>query len=499
MSIEKIVFRIALTILIVEAMIMEGFRFFPIEFTAIEETLIDTTLLVLFSTPVIYLWIIKPFVIAKEKAMDNLSYVTYFDEVTGLPNRAKLLDILDYSIHTSTKNETLSIILFDLDRFKAISDSFGHVIANDLINQVAKRLTRSIGDETFITRIGPSSFVFIVEHPESNDTLYLLAKRALETLSLPIVCEPHAFNLEAYIGISSFPKDAINKDDLLKYAHTAMRQAKSNEDEKIHFYTNSLTELVQKHFTIEEEMRRAIENDEFFLLYQPKIDAQTNEMVGVEALIRWNHPEKGVITPIHFIHLAEDSGLITKIGELVLTKAIQQQEIWASEGKKPVIMSINLSGRQLKEEHIDSIIEILNATFISKKLLELEMTETYLMKNPEQSKQLLDRLYKTGISIALDDFGTGYSSLGYLKRFKINVLKMDKILIDDIEHDTNAFAIVKAVVVMAHALGIKVVAEGVESSVQAQMLKNIDCDQFQGYYFAKPLHAEQVFNQSYHV
>lgn len=499
MTIKHIIFRISLTILIVEAFIMQAFSFFAIKITVIQETFLDAFLLVTFSTPIIYFWIIKPFVTLNAKALNEITYLTYYDELTGLPNKTKLLDWLDYSIKTSShKDGTVSLLLFDLDRFKKISDTFGDNTVNDIIMQISQKLRSSVGNEILLTRIGPSSFVFLVEHSESNDALYLIAKKVMSVLSVPIVSENRTFNLEASVGISSYPKDATNKEDLLKYAHTAMRQAKTNEEEKINFYTHSLTELVQKHFTIEEDMRHAIENDEFYLLYQPKIDAQTNKLMGVEALIRWKHPKKGMISPLDFIHLAEESGLITQIGELVLSKAIQQQEIWQTEGKEPIIMSINLSGRQLKEEQIKAIIDILSTTLIPKKYIEFEITETYIMKNPEQSQLLLEKLHKTGISLAMDDFGTGYSSLGYLKRFKVDILKIDKILVNDIEKDINDFAIVKAIIAMAHTLGIKVVAEGIETNRQVEMLKSIACDYFQGFYFSEPVNANSIYsNQNY--
>ena len=500
MTIKHIIFRISLTILVVEAFIMQAFSLFSLQITVIEETFLDASLLVTFTTPIIYFWIIKPFVIQNEKTLKEISYLTFYDELTGLPNRTKLLDWLDYSIKTSSNNnETVSLILFDIDRFKKISDSFGHNTANNIIIQIAQALSKSVGDEILLTRIGPSSFVFLVVHTQSNDALYLLARKAMSALAVPIVSENRTYNIEASVGISSYPKDATNKEDLLKYAHTAMRQAKIHEDEKIHFYANHLTELIQKHFTLDEDMRRALQNDEFYLLYQPKIDATTNKLMGVEALIRWNHPEKGIISPLDFIPAAEESGLIVPIGEVVLRKAIAQQEMWKSEGKEPITMSINLSGRQLKEEPIKSIIDIIKTASIPAIILEFEMTETYIMKNPQQSQLLLHKLQQTGVSLAIDDFGTGYSSLGYLKRFEVDILKIDKILIDDIEKDSNDLAIVQAIIAMAHTLSIKVVAEGVETGGQVEMLKNIGCDYFQGYYFSKPVVANSVYSNPTYV
>jgi len=479
---------------------MQAFGHLSLEINVWQETLLDAFLLVLFSTPIIYLWIIKPFVTQNQKSLQKISYLTYHDELTGLPNVTKLLDWLDYSIKSSSNtNESVSLILFDLLRFKKIHDSFGHNISNDIILQISKKLSHITDNRIFLTRIGPSTFVFIVENPKSNDYLFQLAKTILDTLAPPIISGMNTFNLEARIGISSYPKDATTKEDLLKHAHTAMRQSKLNEDEKIHFYTDDITDLIQKHFTLEEDIRRALQNDEFYLLYQPKIDSKTNKLMGVEALIRWKHPTKGIINPADFLAVAEESGLIIPIGELVLHKALQQQDQWKDEGRKTIVMSINLSGRQLKEETIESIINILNTASTSKIELEFEITETYIMKKPEQSKLLLQKLHQTGISLAIDDFGTGYSSLGYLKRFQVDVLKIDKILIDDIESKESDFAIVQAIVAMAHALEIKVVAEGVETNEQVEMLRSIGCDYFQGYYFSKPVDADSIYLNSNYV
>lgn len=494
MTIKNIIFRISLTVLFVEALIMYLFYLFPLHFTPLQEIFLDSFFLVVFSTPIIYFWIIKSYIVQNENSKQTIAYLTYYDELTNLPNVTKLLDWLDYSIKSSSSSDqTVSLILFDLNRFKQINDSFGHTVGNDVILQISQKLAALAGAQIFLTRIGASSFVFLVEHPESNDALYQLALKSLNVLSAPIQSGIHTFNLEASIGISNYPKDAKNKEDLLKHAHTAMRQAESNEDERIHFYSSRLTELAQKHFTLEEDMRYALQNNEFYLLYQPKIDALTNKLIGVEALIRWKHPQKGIISPLEFIPIAEDSGLIVAIGEWVLQQALQQQMRWKEKGKKAIIMSINLSGRQLKEQTIQSIIDLIDRSSVPNIELEFEITETYIMKNPEQSQLLLEKLHTTGISLAMDDFGTGYSSLGYLKRFKVDVLKIDKILIDDIETNNNDYSIVKAIIAMAHALGIKVVAEGVETLNQVEMLKNIACDYFQGYYFSKPVDPDSVY------
>ena len=495
MTIRQVIIRIASIILIVETLIMLGLDFFSFELSTGIEVILDAAILVLFSTPIIYLWVIKPFVLMRDKAIQDVAYMEFNDLLTGLPNRVKFLEWLEHIIfNAATSKNKVSILLLDINRFKRIHDTFGDTVANEVIKVIAIKLKMFLGRERFLARIGPDQFSVLVENMNSDDEIYSLSKNIIRLIEEPIIYEGQTFSLEACMGISEYPKDAHNNEDLLKYANNAMRQAKVSEEKQISFFTPELTQTVQDHFSLEEDLRNAFLNNEFFLLYQPKIHARTQELIGVEALIRWNHPQKGLISPTEFIPVAENMGLIIPIGQWVLREALSQLKIWINEGKRPVVMSTNLSGRQLNNEQITHIMKTLKSLDIPMEYVEFEITETYLMKDIDRSQELLEQLHDSGVSISLDDFGSGYSSLGYLKRFKIDTLKIDQMLIRDIETDKNDFAIAEAIVAIGHALDLKVIAEGVETQEQMKMLQKVGCDYFQGYYFSKPIEADKVFS-----
>ncbi len=495
MTIRQVIVRIAIIILLIEMLIMLGLSVVTYEVPKAVEVLLDAFLLVLFSTPIIYQWVIKPFVIMRNKAIEEMHYIASNDTLTGLPNREKFLTLLEHTIMIAASQEkTLAVLFLDLKRFKILNQTFGHTVANHVLKQVAQRLNILLTSKNFVARIGPDQFAVLVQNITSNDEIYLLSKKIVNSFEEPIKYDEHIFTMEACIGISEYPKDAEDSETLLKCANNAMLQAKSQEQECIGFYAPGMTETIQQHFVLEEDMRQALVQNEFFLLYQPKVNAKTQEIIGVEALIRWKHPEKGLINPSEFIPLAEETGLIIPIGQWVLHEALSQLKIWANEGRPPLVMSINLSARQLNPEQIESIIKILQASKVPMEYIEFEITETYLMKDIKRSQELLERLHESGVSISLDDFGTGYSSLGYLKRFKIDTLKIDQVLIRDIETDENDFAIAEAIVGIGHVLNLKVIAEGVETQKQMQMLQDVGCDYFQGYYFSKPVTAEDVFS-----
>ncbi len=494
MTIKQVIIRIAIIIYLIELLIMIGLNALASNLPAEGEVFLDAFLLLIFSTPLIYAWVVKPFVVMRDKALNEVSYIASTDTLTGLPNREKFLDWLRYTTTvSSSKLHKVAVLVLDLNRFKVINDTFGHTAANEVVKKVAERLNEFLGSEHFLAKVAPDQFAILIEGTESDDELYLFAKKILQAVETPVKYDTHTFAIEGCIGISEYPKDASNNEELLRYANNAMRQAKNSVGENVSFYTLKLTEAVQRHFSMEEDLRNALMHNEFFLLYQPKINAKTQELVGVEALIRWNHPEKGLISPNEFIPLAEETGLIIPIGQWVLQEALSQQKIWENEGKRPIVMSINLSGRQLNTEQIGHILRVLGSSGLDMRYLEFEITETYLMKDIKFSQQLLEQLHNVGVSISLDDFGSGYSSLGYLKRFKIDTLKIDQLLIRDIENDANDFAIAEAIVGIGHVLNMKVIAEGVETETQMKMLQEVGCDYFQGYYFSKPVEPEEVF------
>ena len=492
MSIKNIILRISLIILVVEILIMLLLNFIPYKMSNMEEAFVDAFLLVIFASPIIYLYVIEPFIIMKNEAMKKVTYLAYHDKLTSLPNLDKFMEWIEHSIESSNNNT--AIFVLDIGSLKVLHESLGLDAINEIILQLVSRLKKLVSNKNVLARIGPNKFSFILEGIESNDELYAFAKSILESLKEPIIYGEHKILLDGSIGISRYLKDAKNHTDMLKYAHTAMRKAQSFEDDKISFYAQALTEVIHATFSLEEDMRVALEENQFFLLYQPKIDAKTNTMVGVEALIRWKHPKKGLLSPVDFIPIAEESGLIIPIGEWVLCTALKTLESLMDTGKELIVMSINLSGRQITSKEIENIIGLLKKSRVPMKYIDFEITETYLMKDVSQSQILLEKLHDLGVSLSMDDFGTGYSSLAYLKKFQVDILKIDRMLIKDIQDNPNDFVIAKAIVVMGHALGLKIVAEGVETQGQIQMLQEIDCDYFQGFYFSKPVKSEVLFS-----
>ncbi len=499
MPIKKIIIRISIIILIIEAIIMQSLNLLDLGFSSIEETIVDALSLAIFSAPFIYIWVIKPFILMKDSALEEISHLAYYDNLTDLPNKNKLLDLLEHSINISQDDDNISVIFIELDRIKRINYSLGHSAVDEIIKKVSDKIKKITHNSWLLSRVGQNRFAILVNHVESDDIVYAIANNVLNTIREPIQLKEHSISLDAHIGISSYPKDSKDKDDLLKFAQTAMGHAKTDDEDSISFYTKSLTETVHKHFLLEEDLRHALERDQFFLLYQPKIDAQTNKIIGVEALIRWEHPIQGVINPIYFINLAEEIGVIIQIGEWVLKEAIRQQQRWKKEGKEPITMSINLSSKQLRPDHIVHIVQTLGSSEILTDHIEFEITETAMMDNQAQAQILLEMLHQKGVSLALDDFGTGYSSFAYLKRFQVDILKIDRMLIKDIQESENDFTIAKAIVVMAHTLGIKVVAEGVETKEQAEMLKEIGCDYLQGFYYSKPASADSIYSNNNYI
>lgn len=501
MNMNQIVFRIAIIILFIEAFIMMTLNLLPIVLAPLVEVLLDSLILATLSTPIIYFFVIKPFIVLTDRAREEICYLEDNDALTKLPNQKQFLGWLAHDIKlVSSKNHKMAILLIDMNRFKDINDIFGHTTFEYIIVQVAKRLKKCSSESTnTLSRVGPDQFAVSLGNIKSNDEAYSIAQRILSQVRHSINYFEHSFIIDPSIGISMYPKDTTKSDELLDYAKTAARYAKNLEEEKISFYTFSQTQKAQRYFRMEKDLRRAVENNEFFLLYQPKVDARTHKIQGVEALIRWKHPEQGLVLPGEFIPLAEETGLIIPIGEWVFMEALAQAKRWLNEGREPIVISINLSGRQLILEQVENIIETIRLSQVPTEYIEFEITETYLMSDVHKSQLLLEKLRMSGASISVDDFGTGYSSLGYLKRFKVDILKIDKVLIQEIESDINDFEIVNAIIKMGHALGLKILAEGVETETQLKMLQKAGCDYFQGYYFSEPVDAEAVFSGAEYI
>jgi diguanylate cyclase (GGDEF)-like protein len=384
-------------------------------------------------------------------------------------------------------------MFIDLDRFKVINDTLGHEMGDALLREVAKRLTGSLRTSDTVARLGGDEFVIIVD--EVSDPVYLgtIAQKLIDALAGSFLLAGGEYHITASIGISTYPGDADDVATLLKNADIAMYRVKEQGRNAFQFHSAEMNANSMERLTLESSLRRALERHELLLHYQPRIDVRSGRITSVEALVRWQHPELGLVMPGKFIQLAEETGLIVPIGEWVLDTACSQYRVWERHGLAQTRVSVNLSPRQfMRGDLTNTIARILDQTGCNPAFLELEITEGMVMHNPENTVALIQRLKDMGIHIAIDDFGTGYSSLAYLKRFPIDCLKIDRSFVTDIPGDAGDVAITLAIISMAHSLGIKVTAEGVETKEQLDFLRQHGCDEAQGYYFSKPLPLAQA-------
>lgn len=411
------------------------------------------------------------------------------DALTGLPNRLQLHAALQKMLEAVTDTEKLvGVILLDLDRFKIINETLGHKIGDDLLAAVARRLQTCIDDGEMICRLGGDEFLIILPNVISLDDATAMSRLILEELSLPYRMDGFELFVTASIGISLFPSDGEDADTLLKNAESAMYRAKEHGKNNYQLYNEAINANLIWRLALENRLRRALENQEFLIVYQPQVDVQTSQIVGMEALLRWLNPEVGMVSPAQFIPLAEETGLIVPLGEWVLRTACQQNRMWREMGFPPLRVSVNLSARQFQEADLLAMIEsVLRETGLPANGLSIELTESIVMTNPEKTIVTLNQLKSMGIKISIDDFGTGYSSLSYLKRFPLDTLKIDKSFINGVTSEPDAAAIAIAVTQMAHSLKLAVVAEGVETVEQLKFLQNCSCDSYQGFYFSRPL------------
>ncbi|MBF0264958.1 MAG: EAL domain-containing protein [Gammaproteobacteria bacterium] len=425
---------------------------------------------------------------------EQLHKLAYYDTLTELPNRMLMQDRLFQEITMAKRNKTkLAVMFMDLDRFKAVNDSLGHSAGDELLKVVAQRLKNNIRKNDTVSRQGGDEFVIILDRINKTSDAAHIAQKIINAIARPIKLKQHNVFVGASIGISFYPDDAKNLEDSLKHADIAMYKAKENGKGIYHFYSDTLDKNSLALLKIEDELRTAIKQNQLLLFYQPQISMDTGQLCGLEALIRWVHPEKGLIPPNTFIPVAEATGIIEQIDQWVLKAACKQLAIWQNKDLTMVKTAVNLSGRRFENpELINDLILLLDEYQISGELIELEITERMLVKEPDKALNIMKDITKLGISLSIDDFGTGYSSLSYLKRFPITTLKVDKSFIDGIPNDPQDIAITHAILSLAKSLGIKVLAEGVESEQQAIHLTEQKCDEIQGYYFSKPLTVEEV-------
>ena len=426
--------------------------------------------------------------IVRMKAEEAVKFVAMHDTLTGLPNRAMFNERLEQAIAQGQRHaRQLAVMFIDLDRFKIINDTLGHEAGDALLREVAQRITEHLRTGDIVARLGGDEFVVLLEDVAEPNAATRVAEKLISSLTSNFTIAGREVHVTASIGISTYPADAQDMRTLMKYADIAMYRAKEQGRNTFQYYSDQFNVHSIERLTIESQLRGALERDELVLHYQPVIDAKSGAIVGMEALVRWQQGER-LLAPAEFIGIAEESGLIVPIGEWVLNKACAQQRAWADEGLPRTRIAVNLSPRQFLHRHlIQDIVRVLDSTACDTSLIELEITESTVMHNASRAVAVLSELKAMGIRIAIDDFGTGYSSLAYLKRFPIDGLKIDRSFVADVPRDGGNTAITQAIVAMAHSLGLRVVAEGVETHEQLAFLRDHGCDEVQGYYLSVPL------------
>jgi diguanylate cyclase (GGDEF)-like protein len=430
----------------------------------------------------------------KKKTDDTLNYLAYYDSLTGLPNRSLFVDRLEQAIKIADRNEQLAAVLFvDLDQFKNVNDSLGHDAGDSLLKDAAERLSNCMRASDTVARWGGDEFCLLLQNVDKIDSVNVVAEKIIDSFAKPFYIESKKLFITASVGIILYPLDNNDIKSLLKNADTAMYHAKEKGRNNYQFYNHEMSARLEQRLELEHELRHALERDEFMLLYQPQVDIQQNRIVGIEALIRWQHPDRGMVPPDQFIGIAEETGLIVPIGEWVLEQACKQMRLLQDSGLPAIHVSVNLSVRQLREASlVDKVSQVLEVSELESPMLDLEITESMLMSDMDRVKRTLRELSDLGVSISVDDFGTGHSSLAYLKQFPISTLKIDRSFICDIPHDKDDVAITIAIINLAKGLGISTVAEGVESRDQLDFLKQQKCNLMQGYYFSKPVTYEEI-------
>jgi diguanylate cyclase (GGDEF)-like protein/PAS domain S-box-containing protein len=427
----------------------------------------------------------------------RLEHLAHYDPLTDLPNRLLVLSHLSHALSQAQRHHNhVGVLYIDLDRFKNVNDSLGYPIGDELLVTLAERLTMHMRSEDMLARIGGDEFLLVLDRIEGPEDAAMVSRSLLELLTQPFVLsgEQEIF-IGASIGISVFPNDGSNADQLIQYADAAMHQAKQQGRNNYLFYTEALTLASGEHLELETRLRHAINADQLRVYYQPQIDIATGRIIGAEALVRWQDPEHGLISPANFIPLAEETGLIGIIGEWILKKACMQGMHWIEAGLPFMTMAVNLSPHQFQRGNIvDVVSRVLAETGFPADRLELELTESALMQQEENAVKMLHLLRAQNIRLAIDDFGTGYSSLAYLKRFPLDVLKIDKSFVDDIPFHQDDMEIAATIIAMGHSLGFKVLAEGVETTEQLNFLQAKGCDMYQGYLTSPPVPAEEFEN-----
>jgi diguanylate cyclase (GGDEF)-like protein/PAS domain S-box-containing protein len=430
----------------------------------------------------------------RKAAEERVQFLAYYDALTELPHRALLQDRLGHALaDVQRRNEKIALLFLDLDRFKIINDSLGHSFGDIVLKEVAGRLKGCTRAQDTLARVGGDEFLIMLNGVEDVSDAAIAADRVMKAMSGEFLIQGRSLAMSCSIGISMFPKHGTDGETLIKNADAAMYSAKNAGCNNVRFFTAEMNAQAADRLALESNLRQALDKGEFFLVYQPQMEIATRKIVGFEALIRWQHPELGLIPPDSFIPIAEDSGLILQIGEWVLRTACTEAQAWWDSGLCPVPVAVNVSAAQFRQADFPTLVHrALQETGLSPQFLELELTESLLLSNSDMMFSVLQELKKMGLKLAIDDFGTGYSSLSYLKQFRVNRLKIDCSFIRDIATDSDDAAITAAIISMAKSLNLKVIAEGVETEAQMAFLREHHCDEIQGYYFSKPISTGEV-------
>jgi polar amino acid transport system substrate-binding protein len=428
-----------------------------------------------------------------KRSKEKVKKLAYSDYLTELPNRVAFTEMLDSVMFTLRNEEVIALMDVDIDNFKHINDTLGHSYGDELLIDVTHRLKQAIDENDYLARIGGDEFIILTQNLTDIGEYEAKVKKIQKIFDYPFVLSMKEYFITVSIGITMAPKDGKTTQVLIKNADSAMYAAKEYGKNTFVYFNNSINEKLMEKIQTQSELRKAIENDEFMVFYQPQMDLQTDRIVGFEALIRWNHPEKGIIPPADFISLAEETGLIVPIGTWVLQEACNQLKQWEDMGYTNLIVAVNISVRQFKDQDFVQMVKtVVEETGVNPGCLELEITETIALQDMEYTISIIQKLKEMGIVFSLDDFGTGYSSMSYLKRLPVNNLKIDKSFLDTVLDNRSDQSIVKTIISLAQILDLTVIAEGVEKNEQGLFLKNAKCNKAQGYLYSKPLPKEEA-------
>ena len=424
----------------------------------------------------------------------TIEKMALFDPLTGLANRNQFHRRFDEALQFAARDDkSVALLMFDLDKFKQVNDTFGHPTGDELLRLVSDVLRESTRETDTVARFGGDEFAIILTRLDKDERATLVAERVIDCLSKPITIDGALIETGTSIGISLFPRDGKDFEDLMRTADLALYRAKKDGRGQYRYYDGEMDTQVREAHILESDLRLAVVRDEFCLHYQPQLMTGREHVICVEALVRWHHPSRGLLYPIDFIEAAENSGLLVHIGKLVLQKACEQCRTWLDSGMEDFRISVNVSATQFRDDaFVSSVVDVVETTGIAPRNLEIEITETVMMENLDDVMLKMNALRDLGVHISVDDFGTGYSSLAYLRRLPINRLKIDKSFVENLAKSENDMAIAEAIVRMGQSLGLEVVAEGIESAVQAQSLMEKGCDQFQGYHISRPLPPEEL-------